>query len=198
VSLPPVSGVSAVSSDEPAPDGAAVLSDVELLALSEDRWLVHQLKVADTEPPVSAIRALNAVELSDGTDGEFAEEWWARNAVHSPNRALLFAGPVVGIDTGVVAALLVVLARVVDVVDVVDDVDVVSADDPAFEALDRPKAELVLPVVEAWVGRTPDAAAAAVPAPRTATVAIAAALAERIFVSTFLLGELSGSPLRAC
>jgi hypothetical protein len=37
------------------------------------------------------------------------------------------------------------------------------------------------------VGRAPDAAAAAVPAPRAATVAIATALAERSLVSTFLL-----------
>lgn len=66
--LPSVSGVSvALSSVEPELDGAAVLeSDVELAAFSEARWLLHQLNVAATEPPVSAMRALNAVELSAG------------------------------------------------------------------------------------------------------------------------------------
>jgi hypothetical protein len=58
--------------------------------------------------------------------------------VHRPNSALLFAGPVLGIDP-VVTALLTVEGTLVevDVVDVVEVVEVVSAD----EAADRPIAE---------------------------------------------------------
>jgi hypothetical protein len=101
--------------------------------------------------------------------------------VQRPNKEWLFAGPVVGIDTGVVAVLAV--TTVVEVEVVVDDVDVVSADELAPVAVARPNAECALPVDDAWVGRVPVTAAAAVPAPRTATVATAAALAERTLVS---------------
>ncbi len=71
--------------------------------------------------------------------------------MHNPKRALLFAGPVVGIDPGVVTTLFVVVGTVVevDVVDVLDVVDVVSTDELAFEALARPNAEWVLAVEEA-------------------------------------------------
>lgn len=45
---------------------ASLESEVALAAFSADRWLVHQPNVADTDPPVSAISALKAVELSAG------------------------------------------------------------------------------------------------------------------------------------
>jgi hypothetical protein len=52
--------------------------------------------------------------------------------VHNPKSALLFAGPVLGIDPGVVTVLLVTAATVVEVVEVevedVLEVDVESAD----------------------------------------------------------------------
>ena len=100
--------------------------------------------------------------------------------MHNPNSALLFAGPVLGIDP-VVTALLTVEGTLVevDVVDVVEVVEVVSAD----EAADRPIAEWALPVDEAWFGKVPDTAAAAVPTPSAATVAMVAALAVRTLVS---------------
>ena len=68
--------------------------------------------------------------------------------MHNPNRALLFAGPVVGIDPGVVTTLFVTALFVV-VATVEDVVDVVSTDELALEALARPDAEWVLAVEEA-------------------------------------------------
>jgi len=55
-------------SEDSVPEGVAVSdeSELELAAFSEDKWLWHQLNVADTEPPVSEISALKAVESSAG------------------------------------------------------------------------------------------------------------------------------------
>ena len=70
--------------------------------------------------------------------------------MHNPNRALLFAGPVVGIDPGAVTTLFVTtLFVVVGTLVEVDVVDVVSTDELALEALARPNAEWVLAVEEA-------------------------------------------------
>ena len=74
-----MSGVSAVSPALLSEDSVLVElvvslePEVALAAFSADRWLVHQVNVADTDPPVSAISALKAVELSAG-DVALAEE----------------------------------------------------------------------------------------------------------------------------
>jgi hypothetical protein len=61
--------VSAESLPEvPDPDGAAVPAEpaVEVGGLRDGRLVVHQAKVAATDPPVSEISALKAVEPSAG------------------------------------------------------------------------------------------------------------------------------------